>query len=187
MRKLSNVIGIDDAPFARAHRGDVPIIGVITTRARVDGIVRSRVRRDGTNSTERIASLVCDGKFVEHLQAVILQGIALAGFNVVDIHRLHALCARPVLVVARKKPRMGAIKRALINNVPGGHKKWALIEKAGPMEPVEGIWVQRAGLGLREAKDLIRTTTVHGALPEPLRMAHLIAGAYVDGESRGRA
>ncbi|MGB1276817.1 MAG: DUF99 family protein [Nannocystaceae bacterium] len=187
MRRLSNVIGIDDAPFVRSHRGDVPIIGVVTTRARVDGIVRSRVRRDGVNSTTRIAELVTEFKFAEHLQAVILQGIALAGFNVVDIHGLHAALQRPVLVVARRKPRLAAIKRALLDHVPGGARKWKLIQHAGPMEQVENVWVQRAGLNLDEAGQLIRTTRVHGALPEPLRMAHLIAGAYADGCSRGRA
>ncbi len=187
MRRLSNVIGIDDAPFVRSHRGDVPIIGVVTTRTRVDGIMRSHVRRDGVNSTTQIAALVCDGKFDEHLQAVILQGIALAGFNVVDIHRLQLLIGRPVLVVARRKPNLSAIKRALLQRVRGGAAKWKLIEKAGPMEPAAGVWIQRAGLSLREATDLVKTTTIHGALPEPLRMAHLIAGAYVDGTSRGRA
>ena len=55
------------------------------------------------------------------------------------------------------------------------------------MEPVRGVYVQRAGLSLAEARDLLAATTLHGNMPEPLRLAHLIAGGIVTGKSRGRA
>lgn len=116
----------------------------------------------------------------------MLQGIALGGFNVVDIQRLHRLVGLPVLVVARKRPGLAAIRAALLGHVPGGARKWALIEKAGPMEPAAGLWVQCAGLSITEAQAAIRSGAVQGKLPEPLRLAHLIAGGLVAGESRGR-
>jgi uncharacterized protein len=121
------------------------------------------------------------------LQLVMLQGIALGGFNVVDIHGLQAELGIPVLVVARRAPRMGLIREALLGRVPGGRRKWALVERAGPMEPVGGVFVQRAGLGLDAAGEVIRRFSVYGHLPEPLRVAHLIAGGVGTGESRGRA
>ena len=65
--------------------------------------------------------------------------------------------------------------------------KWALVEAAGPMEPCAGVFVQRAGLTLEDAADVIRRTAVHGRVPEPLRAAHLVAGGVYGGESRGRA
>jgi endonuclease V-like protein UPF0215 family len=34
---------------------------------------------------------------------------------------------------------------------------------------------------------LVAATTLHGNIPEPLRIAHLIAGGIVAGRSRGRA
>jgi len=89
-------------------------------------------------------------------------------------------------VVARRPPRLELIRRAL-ERLPGGDRKWATIERAGPMEPVRGVYVQRAGLSLVEARDLLAATTLHGNLPEPLRLAHLIAGGIVTGKSRGRA
>jgi endonuclease V-like protein UPF0215 family len=55
------------------------------------------------------------------------------------------------------------------------------------MEPAAGVWVQRAGLTLAEAAAAIERLAVHGNLPEPLRVAHLIAGGVGTGESRGRA
>lgn len=187
MRRLANVIGFDDAPFVREHYGDVALVGTVCTQARLDGVVVGKVRRDGVDSTRRIAALVRGSPFAEHVQAVLLQGIAVAGFNVVDIHGLHAALGLPVLVVARKAPGLAAIESALRTRVRGGLKKWALIEKAGAMEPCEGVWVQRAGLSREQAAGLLRTTRTHGKLPEALRLAHLIAGGIGDGFSRGRA
>ena len=184
---ISNVLGVDDAPFEREFRGDVPIVGTVLSRTRLDGVLLSKVRRDGVNSTEKIASMVRESPFAGHIGAVLLQGIALAGFNVVDIERLHQTLELPVLVVARRTPRMAAIRRALLEKVPGGDKKWALIQAAGPVEDVGGVFVQRRGLTRQEARELLRRTTLHGSLPEALRTAHLIAGGVGTGVSRGRA
>jgi endonuclease V-like protein UPF0215 family len=185
--RLSHVVGFDDAPFARAHRGDVLVVGAVYAGARLEGVLAGRVRRDGANATRVIADLVRRSRFRAHLQLVLLQGIAFAGFNVVDLRALHDALGIPVLVVGRKRPNLARIRAALLNHVPGGARKWRLIEQAGPMEAVRGLYVQRAGLTLAEARDLLAATTLHGKLPEPLRLAHLIAGGIVTGKSRGRA
>jgi endonuclease V-like protein UPF0215 family len=186
MRALSNVIGIDDAPFLRAHRGDVPVVGAVFASARLDGVLTTRVRRDGANATERLARMIDGSRFAPGLHAIILQGIALGGFNVVDIHALFEHTGLPVLVVARHEPDLLRIRRALLTRIAGGARKWRLIERAGPMEPLEGIWVQRSGLTSAQAQALLRRTTLHGHLPEPIRVAHLIAGGLT-GASRGGA
>ena len=184
---ISNVVGFDDFPFPRAHRGDVRVVGVVYSGARLDGVLRGAVRRDGANAARALARLVAGSKFAPQLQLVMLQGIALGGFNVVDIHGLRAELGLPVLVVARRAPRLDLIREALLGRVPGGRRKWALVERAGEMEPAEGLFVQRAGLSLDEARGVVRRFRFYGKLPEPLRVAHLVAGGVGDGESRGRA
>lgn len=185
--KLSHAIGIDDAYFERQHRGDVVLVGAVFAGLQFDGIVTGRVRRDGVNATASITRMIAASKFSLHIQLVMLQGIAFAGFNVVDVHTLHAALALPVLVVARRNPDMRAIRAALLSRVPGGARKWKLIEKAGPMEPLAGVWVQRAGLSPSEAEAALARFTVVSRVPEPLRVAHLIASGFMLGESRGRA
>ncbi|HYE33953.1 DUF99 family protein [Methylocaldum sp.] len=180
---LSHVIGFDDAPFERSHRGDVIIVGAFYAGHRLDGVLSGQVRRDGINSTRVLIDLVSSSRFYPHLQAILLQGIAFGGFNVVDIHRLHEALDRPVVVVARHLPNLGKIRDALLNHVPGGQRKWRLIEQAGPMEPMADVYVQRAGLSAKETAIFIRALAVHGRLPEPLRTAHIIAGGISRGES----
>ncbi len=186
MGRLSHVMGFDDGPFERTHRGDVWVVGTVFAGVRLEGVLTAKVRRDGINSTQVLAELVGGSRFARHLQAVLVQGIALAGFNVIDLQALHTALGVPVMAVARRLPDLPAIRRALLTRVPGGARKWALIEKAGPMEAAAGVYVQRVGISLPAAQALVRRLAVNSALPEPLRTAHLIAGGLVTGESRHR-
>lgn len=179
------MVGIDDGPFE--GRRLVLVVGTLFARERLDGVLSTSVRRDGNNSTDKLIEMLGGARAYPQLSAIFLQGIALGGFNVIDIQRLSRELERKVLVVARKKPNLTSIRRALLENVPGGRKKWLLIERAGPMEPCARVWVQRAGLGLDEARALVTLHQRHGTLPEPLRVAHLVAGGIARGESSGRA
>jgi len=186
MPRLSHVLGVDDAPFPHQHRGAVRVVGALFAGLRLDGVYSTTVRRDGADATRALVTLLGQPQLA-HLHAILLQGIALAGFNVVDLHELHARTGVAVLVVARRRPDLAAIRRALVERVPGGARKWRLVERAGPMEPLGPLFVQRAGLSLDDARTLVRTLSVHGHVPEPIRVAHLIAGGVTTGRSRGRA
>lgn len=213
-----NVIGFDDGPFDREHRGDVLLVGAMCSGTRLDGVVAGRIRRDGADAARRMVQVLRASQFGESVQAVMLQGIAVGGFNVVDIHGLAKALNVPVLVVVRRPPDMAAVRRALFSEVPherprvpGAARKWKLIEAAGSLEPLGAsrrsqkknakgggpsgimttaprLWIQRAGgLSLEDARRLVAATTLHGNIPEPLRLAHLIAGGVTTGRSRGRA
>lgn len=213
-----NVIGFDDGPFPRDHKGDVLLVGVVCSGTRVDGIVSGRIRRDGANATRAMVDIVRASQFGTHVQAIMLQGIAVGGFNVVDVHGLSQALRVPVLVVTRRRPDMAGVRQALFSGSPadrprvaGAARKWKLIEEAGAMELLgesrralrrEGgtpkassglktqaprLWIQRVGLSLDQARKLVADTTLHGNIPEPLRLAHLIAGGITTGKSRGRA
>lgn len=183
---LAHVVGFDDAPFDRSHRGGVLVVGAVFAGARLDGVLSGRVRRDGADGTRVLARLVSESRFASHLQAVMLQGVALAGFNVIDVPALHRILGLPILVVARHAPDMEAIRTALLQRVPGGRRKWPLIRDLEPMEPLCGVYVQRVGLERSQAAGLLDRFCIHSRIPEPLRTAHLIAGGIARGESRHR-
>lgn len=184
-RGFSHVVGFDDCPFKREYRGDVTVIGAVFANSRLEGVLRGSVRRDGANATRNLVKLIVDSKYADQLQLIMLQGIAFAGFNVVDLPTIHREVDLPVLVVVRRRPRLDRVRSAL-RRVPGGTRKWALIEQLGPPEEAGGVFVQRVGLSLDEAEAAIARHAVHGTIPEPLRTAHLIAGGIGAGQSRGR-
>ena len=186
-RTLSHTLAFDDAPFPRGERGRVLVVGTAYAGLRLEGVLSLQVLRDGSDATVALAAAVARSKFAGSAKVVLLQGIAVAGFNVVDIHALAGVLETPVVVVMRRLPRYDRVRAALLERTPGGEEKWRLIERAGPPEPVAGVYVQRAGLDLRPAGQLIAALAVNGRIPEPLRVAHLIAGGVTTGESRGRA
>ncbi len=185
-KPFSNVIGIDDAPHTQGQVEPVPIVGTIFAQTQLNGVLVGEVKKDGDDASAQIVALIRGSKFYENLQLVMLQGIAFGGFNVVDVFALYEGLKLPVLVVARREPDMTAVRNALLTRIPNGAQKWAIIEKLGDMEAVDSVFVQRVGLELAQATAVIRRFAIHGHIPEPLRTAHLIAGALVDGQSRGR-
>jgi endonuclease V-like protein UPF0215 family len=186
-KRFSNVIGFDDALFTHDHVGNVTVVGAVFTGLKLTGVIIGEVEKDGSDAAEKLAALVAGSRFVEHVQLVMLQGITLAGFNVVDVFYLYEQLNLPILIVSRKLPDMAAIQKALLAQIHGGEQKWALIKELGPLEPAENVYVQRVGLSLEEAIDVVKRFAIHSHLPEPLRTAHLIARAIVSGQSRGRA
>jgi hypothetical protein len=144
------------------------------------------ITKDGNDAAEKLVELVARSRFAQNIQLIMLQGITLAGFNVVNVLYAHAQLGLPILLVARKQPDMEAIRRAL-NHIPDGQQKWGWIEQLGPMESVAQVYVQRVGLTLAQAAAVVKQYAVEGWIPEPLRVAHLIAGAVAEGHSRGRA
>ena len=49
------------------------------------------------------------------------------------------------------------------------------------------IFVKYVGLSIEETKEIIKISTIRGVVPEPIRVAHLIASGITRGESHGKA
>ena len=185
-RRFSNVIGFDDAPFSRDHRGAVKVVGAVFAGHRLDGVLLGEIEKDGSDASDRLVTLVKHSKFYQHARLIMLQGITLGGFNVVDVFDLNRRLDLPILVVARRAPDMNAVRRALEAHLPGGRAKWAILASLGAMGPTAGVHVQRVGLTPEQAAEILNQWSIHSRIPEPLRCAHLIAGALATGQSRNR-
>jgi len=180
-------IGIDDGPFDRSRRGDVLVAGAIYRGGETfDGLLTTRIRKDGWNSTARIIAMLHGSKFLPQLHYIMLDGIALGGFNIVDIHRLRAETGLKVMAVVRKQPDLRAISRAL-QRVSRPEKRWDLLLRAGEIHRIGKLHCQLAGMDMEEASELLGLTCTRSHIPEPLRAAHLIAGGIVTGQSGRRA
>ena len=184
--RFSNIIGFDDAPFPRDHTGRVKLVGAVYAGLRFDGVLIGDVEKDGSDAADQLAALISESKFFEHIQLVMLQGITFGGFNVVDVFSLHEKLNLPVLVVARKQPDMAAIRAALLSHISAGKEKWAVLERLGAMEQCRRVFVQRVGITNEQSAAVLDQFILYGNIPEPLRTAHLIAGALAYGQSRGR-
>jgi len=187
MKQGVRSIGVDDGPFPRSSRGDVLVAGAIYCGGGTfDGLLTTTIRRDGWNATARITQMIAQSKFFDQLHYLILGGIALGGFNIIDIERVHRETGIKVLVVVRRRPDLAAI-RAALDHLSRADKRFSIIERAGEIHVLGKLYCQMKGMGHAEAKELLELTCTRSHLPEPLRAAHLIAGGIIRGQSGRRA
>jgi endonuclease V-like protein UPF0215 family len=175
------VIGIDDGVFAPHVKGFALVVGVVFRGGYwLDGVMHTRVEIDGFDATEKLCSLVVDSPHYRQLRVIMLNGITLAGFNIVDTERLSLETGLPVMAVTRDKPDFEEIHEAL-KNLSSSEERWRLILKAGrPMEVSvknkgEKVYLQFSGMAEDDALKVLRLTSTRSNIPEPLRVAHLVA------------
>lgn len=181
------VLAIDDGPFAHRVRARVPIIGVLTRGAqRIETVCSTAVVRDGWHAAEAMASMIATNELAHQARCVLLDGVAVGGFNIVDVAQLASDTSLPVLTVMRKHPDLAKMRHAL-ENVSRPERRWAMVERAGPIHRGEHGWFQCVGCDEAWAHDVLAMLTVEGNYPEPLRLAHVIGAGMVLGRSRSRA
>jgi uncharacterized protein len=186
MKREIRVLGIDDSHFDKFRHRYAAVFGVFFRGGNYcDGVVSTRVSVDGNNATKKLADMVNSTRFKAQLRCIFLDGINMAGFNIVDIHGLNRLTKVPVVVIMRRHPDRDNIKRILKRLGMG--RKCVLLDKAGEPRRLGRIYVQFAGASLEEVAEMIRITSTHSFIPEPLRVAHLIGAGLVLGESKGKA
>ncbi len=175
------ILGVDDGVFKPHTKGMVDVVGVVFRGGYwLDGVMRTEVEIDGMDATEKVASMIMDSPHYKQLRVVVLNGVTLAGFNVVDLKELFNKVGLPVIAVTREKPDFEEIKKAL-ENLPESEKRWKAIENAGRLIEVqtrnaeEPIYVQIVGICERDAKRVLKKTSTRSNIPEALRVAHIIA------------
>jgi len=190
VKEQARVLGIDDGPFVKGQ-GTVPLVGVLVCPpGYVEGVLVSSCAVDGDDANEAIIGMVNPSRFREQVRMIMIDGVAFGGFNVVDISALSAALDLPVVTVARDEPDMNSITFALKAHFTDWEQRLAMVSKAKvrPVEiPLGRLFIASAGIREDDADDAVRRCLVRGCLPEPVRLAHLVATALVRGESRGKA
>jgi len=175
------VLGVDDGVFIPHSKGLVDVVGVVFRGGYwLDGVMRTEVEVDGLDGTEKVASMIIESPHYKQLRIIMLSGITLAGFNVVDIKELYNKTGLPVIAITRNMPNMKEIEQA-IERLPEKEKRWRAIQNAGEMIKVqtrkeeEPIYMQIAGIKREDAEKIVKITSTRSNIPEPLRVAHIIA------------
>jgi endonuclease V-like protein UPF0215 family len=180
------VAGFDDAPFARRAGAKVPLCGVICSATRFEGMLWGHTRRDGWGATEAIAKLLEGSKFLAQVHLVLLDGIAVGGFNVIDLPALAARLGRPCVAVMRKLPDMAGVIAA-IEHLPQPARRLATLRRAGEIYQHAPFTFQVSGADPSLIADALQQLTDQGHVPEALRLAHHIGAAVRMGQSGRRA
>jgi uncharacterized protein len=173
------VLGIDDGKFIPQTKGSALVVGVVFRGGcSIDGVMHTRIIIDGLDATKKLALMINNSPHHKQLRLVMLNGITFGGFNVVDIQELHLATNLPILALTREKPDLTGIHEA-IRNLPKAEERWGMILEAGKIHEIinkgSKIYLEIAGISYDDAEKIIVLTSTRSSLPEPLRVAHIIA------------
>lgn len=190
MKLYKRVLGIDDGPFDRASDLKVSLVGVL---ARFDGYIEGVAKRtvtvDGMDSTDTVVSFF-DAHFGSQIDYVMTNGITVAGFNILDIADIYDRTGKPVISVTRKEPDVDSMVKAIRKHFEDSERRIGILTsletKEIQLDSSTTLFANLAGIELPEALEALQKSTIRGNIPEPIRLAHMIAGAIKNGENRGK-
>lgn len=179
MKDDVRVLAVDDGPFSFGDAASFLVGLVVRGKGYLEAVHTTTVSVDHLDATQAMVGLVDRCKQRPQLKAVMLDGLTVAGFNVVDIGLLHKFTGLPVITVVDKVPDHDSIEAALRKRFRDWEERLRLISAPETHEVVleDGavLTCHLAGMYVSEARELLRVTTLRGHLPEPLRMADLVA------------
>ena len=190
MKAQIRLLGIDDSPFTFKDK-KCRIIGVVMRGGEyIEGVLSDEVQIDKLDSTKKIIKMIKNTRHNKQIKAVLIDGVALGGFNIFDIKEIYDKTNIPIITITRDKPDLDKIKAALKKHFKDWKERFDLINK-GELHRIRTkhnpIYIKYAGICAGEAKEIIKISTIRGVIPEPIRVAHIIASGVSRGESYGKA
>ncbi|MDW7731402.1 MAG: DUF99 family protein [Methanolobus sp.] len=184
------ILGIDDSALISER---ILIVGAFFRGGLwLDGVMSSYITKDGLDGTDTIIEMVKSSKHYPQIRIIMLDGITYGGFNTIDIVHLHEKTGIPVIVLMRDYPDFYMIDKALAY-LPHKDVRKEIIERAGTIVKVNTkdvlnpVYIQCSGIEMKDAARITKLSATRSNIPEPLRVAHLIATGIILGESRGKA
>jgi uncharacterized protein len=146
----------------------------------IDGFGAGTLRVSGSDSTASVLRLYSDLKRND-INSIMISGSVLSLYNVLDIDEIYEEVEIPVIALS-----FGQSGSDLAANIrarfPGriARKKIELLEKLGDAEKIQlktgyDVFVRTAGISQNTSAKLLDKFTLQGAIPEPIRLARLLA------------
>ena len=144
----------------------------------IDGFVFGSVTIEGDDATDAIL------KMYEELQRpdisyVLISGLIISMYNIIDIKKLYSCLKIPIIGISYNESP--GIEYALKHHFPNSFEsKISLYHKLGKREKItlntsHNIFVRKEGCTLSDVKHLLNELTMHGSVPEPIRVSQLLA------------
>ncbi|MFW9960457.1 MAG: DUF99 family protein [Candidatus Thorarchaeota archaeon] len=173
------VLGVAES-FKKNEAKSLAVGLVMRGDFRIDGFGICRPTIGGRDSTESLLKMF-KRLNRQDIRAWLLGGSLISWFNVVDILELYKVTGIPVVCVTYH-PSDGVEKYLKEYFPEDWQSRLDTLEKAGIRTPVNlntghEAFLTTAGVGTHSAKRLLDSFTLDGRIPEPIRVARLIAAA----------
>jgi len=157
------------------------LAGVVMRSDRVvDGLAVGKTSVRGDDASASIAALYRRLKRND-INVLMVSGAILSLYNIIDIDGLSRKIRLPVICLTFKET--SGIENSIMRHFPeGAEAKLEAYRKLGGRRRVRLksgslVFARTAGLGQAEVKSVLDIFTIQGSIPEPIRVARLLARA----------
>jgi endonuclease V-like protein UPF0215 family len=183
MKEGVRALGV--AESYRGEDGESYLAGTVVRASRVlDGIVYTTATVGGTDATDAVVRLH-ENADREDLPLLILSGVALSWYNLVDLCAVHDATELPVLSVTYEESDglRDAVKREFEGDA--AKERLSVYDSLPPRRRLDNdgneLYVRSVGVEDERADEWVHGFT-HDGRPEPLRVARLAARGLLNHE-----
>ncbi len=173
------ILAVEGGSFSKeAGEAEAPVAFLLTRGTRIQGLEIGRVTVDGLDGTARVLEFLAGHPGVD----ILMSGsVPIAGFNLIDPNEILFRGGVPSIFVLPGRPDREAVLRALRRHFADWQTRIAVLDGAGEIHEFvcggKRFVLECTGIDAREALELADRLTVFGNVPEPIRLARMIARA----------
>ena len=160
------------------------LAGVVMRRDFViDGFVFGSATIEGDDATEAMISMY-EKLDRNDISFILVSGLIISMYNIVDMAKLWKKTKIPIIGVTYEES--DGMEEAIRHHFPNSYEsKITQYRSLGMRTKISlhtkhDIYLRVEGCDMKEAKKLLDTFTLQGAIPEPLRVAQILAKAELD-------
>ncbi|WP_428324435.1 DUF99 family protein [Nitrosopumilus sp.] len=160
------------------------LAGVVMRRDFViDGFVFGSATLEGNDATDTILKMYDDLNRPD-ISYVLISGLIVSMYNIIDIKNLSDTLQIPIIGVSYHDS--SGIEDSLKHHFPNSFEsKIHEYEKLGKREKITlntsyDVYIRKEGCTLNEVKHILDDLTLHGSVPEPIRVSQLLAKTLLE-------
>jgi len=178
LRTIEKVLAVGGGSFRKGLDRRAPAAFLFSEGIRPKRLIVKWVEVDGLDATERVKEAIIELGMREGV--VIAGSLPIAGFNMIDGREILRETGLPTIFVLKERPDILGVRGALMRHFADWERRLEIVEGAGPISEIplrEGgrIFIEAVGIDPAEAQRLVDGLTIFGKLPEPLRLARMVA------------
>lgn len=144
----------------------------------IDGFVFGHATLEGDDATDTILEMY-DKLQRTDIRYVLISGLIVSMYNIINIKKLYESLQIPIIGISYNDS-LGIVD-ALKHHFPNSFQsKISSYQKLGKREKITlstsyDVFVRREGCTLDDVTHLLNKLTLHGSIPEPIRVSQLLA------------
>lgn len=178
-KKAIRALGIAES-FKKSEKQSILAGVVMRSDLVIDGVTYANATVRGDDATDAVVKLYTNLDRTD-INFVMIGGLIISMYNIIDPARLHERLKVPIIAVTFEESEgldmhiRRAFPTAWESKIEAYHKLGAREEVK--LKTGHSIFLRVEGVDLKDAKQVMNKFLLQGAVPEPIRVARLVAHA----------